>query len=465
MLSVKLTKVPFLIAHIFSILTAPFFALFYLVSTAAAQDVCERNPQVTRAIVESLSQIDDCSDVTEDHLLTILYLNLSHKGLDTLQLQDFRGLSRLVDIDLEHNTLETFPVGLFANLERIEVIRLGNNRLSDIPANSFSELRNLRLLKINNNSLHTLSGDNFSYLPSMYELDIRGNPIEDVSDSILGKMPNLNSLVLDNESIPKINPYVFGHVAFLRMSAPQSSLRVKGAYLAPQSDAGGRAAVFTRRSSRLFAVQNQYPPRGFGAYGILAFPSSITTSSESRYKAICEGFVSTILPSLELVKEPMSISESNQFPTIWPLRTSNLANSLNSNFSVDLSLCEEIVRDIDATMSAVALDRARTQSQSRGGSSDSALDGDGPYLLAWAPGFDFESAGDDVLILQFDLSDVRNSQQAERVFRFWTEEIEKDPGTWDQGFNFERIRLKLMLGADKYGEMIVSVAKMFFGAG
>ena len=269
----------------------------------------------------------------------------------------------------------------------------------------------------------------------------------------------LNSLILSKDSIKHISPHIFGHVSFLRLETPPPNLYVQGAYITQQSGVGAGTAVFTRRSSRLFAVQDQYPPSGFSAYGIVAFPSSMTSDSVNRYKAICEGFVSSILASSELVKE--SVPVSAQFPTIWPLRSNDLATSLNSSPNVNLDLCDRIVMDIDTTMSAIAVNRAKVQLQARIGDGDFGVNGDGPYLLAWAPGSDFESADDDVLLLQFDLSDVTNSLQAKRVFQFWTEEIERDPGTWERGFNFNRIRLKLMLGADKYGSMILSVAKLF----
>ena len=236
-------------------------------------------------------------------------------------------------------------------------------------------------------------------------------------------------------------------------------LYVQGAYITQQSGVGAGTAVYTGRSSRLFAVRDQYPPSDFSAYGIVAFPSSMTSDSVNQYKAICEGYVSSILASSELVKE--SVPVSAQFPTIWPLRSNDLAISLNSSPNDNRDQCDRIVMDIDTTMSAIALNRATVQLQARIGDGDFGLNGDGPYLLAWAPGSDFESTDDDVLLLQFDLSDVTNSSQAKRVFQFWTEEIERDPGTWERGFNFKRIRLKIMLGADKYGSIILSVASLF----
>ena len=229
---VRLKKGPFPIARSFSLITLLLLGFFHITPTAIAQDVCERKPQVSKTIVASLAQVDNCEDVTDEHLRTILYLNLSHKELDRLEPHDFRGLSRLIDINLEYNALETLPIGLFANLRDIEIIRLGNNRLSELPDNAFSKLPNLRILKLNNNLMHTLSANTFADLPSLYEIDIQDNLIMDssdailISDAILQGMPSLNSLILSKDSIKHISPYIFGHVSFLRLETPPPNLYV-----------------------------------------------------------------------------------------------------------------------------------------------------------------------------------------------------------------------------------------------
>ena len=461
MLSPGMTHKQFSITRPFSLGTLLLLGFFPMMPTAVAQGVCDRTLPVRITIIDAIAEVDNCEDVTDEHLGTISYLNLSGKELTSLEPLDFGGLSGLVDINLERNTLRILPMGLFDNLKNIEIIRLGHNQLSELPNKAFSELPSLRILKLNDNQLHTLSARSFKALPALYELDIGGNSIAELSDAIFISTPRLNSLKLDFDSVEYISPSVFGEVSFLRLDTPQSLLVVPDAFFTQQSGFGAGMAVFSRRSSRLFAVKEQYPPSDFAAYGILAFPSGVTSHTLNRYMAICEAFVATLLASSELVEQ--SIPESAQFPTIWPLYSSQLANALNSNLKVNITKCDQIVRDIDAAMSAIAIDRAERQGTKRVGNDDLSLGGDGPYLLAWAPGADFENADDDVLVLHFDLSNVMNSEQANRVFRFWTEEIERDPGTWERGFDVGRMRLKVMLGVDKYGGMILDVFSSILG--
>lgn len=79
--------------------------------------VCERTMQVRDAIVASLSEFDDCNGISTTHLATITTLDLSNQNIQSLQADDFAGLSGLVSLDLSNNAeLTELPAELFDGL-------------------------------------------------------------------------------------------------------------------------------------------------------------------------------------------------------------------------------------------------------------------------------------------------------------------------------------------------------------
>ncbi len=53
--------------------------------------VCDRTQQVQDGILSAISSVSDCTLVSGAHLEAIATLNLSGKGLTTLQVGDFTG--------------------------------------------------------------------------------------------------------------------------------------------------------------------------------------------------------------------------------------------------------------------------------------------------------------------------------------------------------------------------------------
>ena len=244
-----------------------------------------------------------------------------------------------------------------------------------------------------------------------------------------------------------INPTIFEKVSFLQLDSYDSGISIIGSGITLQSGGISSTIEYKIRSSRLFGTHNQYPPNGFSAYAIVAFSSSATSESMSRYTAICEGYLNTLVASKRLVKENQ-VLRSSQFATIWPLLKIQMAEELNDNFAPRNSTCSDIVGSIDLLMSREAIQRAENHL-------DEELTGDGPYLLAWSPGQRYDDVSDDVPVFVLDLSDVRNAQQAANAFNFWSRKIEKDPGVWEDGWSFERLKLKVEWWVSRYGSEIV----------
>jgi hypothetical protein len=211
---------------------------------------------------------------------------------------------------------------------------------------------------------------------------------------------------------------------------------------------GSSGPVVNIRASRLFAGPGQYPPREFAAYGILAFRSLATPESIDRYIAICRGYLAGIPSSASL--EALGVAVREQMATIWPLADRGFAGMLNgANPSVAAGHCDRVARATDLATSLNAIQQAaRTSGMG-------ALDGRGPYLLAWSPSSSISEP--DAVVLVWDLSDVTNAEQATRMFADWAVEIEQNPALWDQGWNLEKLRTRIRLWADKYGADVLQI--------
>jgi outer membrane protein OmpA-like peptidoglycan-associated protein len=209
--------------------------------------------------------------------------------------------------------------------------------------------------------------------------------------------------------------------------------------------ASGSGQRPTVRASRIFAGPNQYPPRNFAAYAILAFRTKATSQSRSRYEAICEGYLAAIPQSSALADREVPLSE--QMTTVWPLENKELADELNVAREPQLERCADIVNGIDTITSADAFAAAR-RSDGRG-----EFTGEGPFLMAWSPSTTFGQA--QTLVLTLDLSNVTTVQEATNRFSDWANRIEKNPKLWRNGWDLEALRTTIRQFADKYGARIL----------
>ena len=468
-----------------SVIVFAFSTNVFLAHAAKVESICDRTPQVSSAILNMLSNVSDCASITMSDLAEIFVLNLSNVNLSTLQADDFNGLSNLTDLDLQNNQLSTLPESIFSNLQRLNRIRLGNNNIEELPDGVFSNLPSLDRLGLNNNQLKTLSDNLFANVPNLFELDLRGNQLGDLPNNIFDNLPVLTTLGLDQGNLDNPSFPIPTTVKRLQLIAPiikvqtemssETIFEMSSATIFETSsetetslvtieDVGELASAgiestecgkntppstmskFRVGASRLFAAENQYPPTSFAAYGIIAFRSLATEATSDRYIAICEGYSSSILSFHELVCK--NVERSQQMVTIWPLKRVDLADTLNSNVNDPSDYCQEIVRQINLTLSQNSIKTAEIQMGTK-------LTGDGPFLLAWSPSQNINE--EDTLVLSLNLSRVTNVQQATRMFNFWIDEIEKDSKLWSSGWNLERFRLKVMLAADRIGNDILQL--------
>jgi hypothetical protein len=195
--------------------------------------------------------------------------------------------------------------------------------------------------------------------------------------------------------------------------------------------------------TRVFASPNQYPPKSFAAYGIVAFPAKATTDQMPRYTIICEAYVTTLLFYTD-VHVPLN----RQMVTVWPIESDQEATWINKIMTQPSKVCDAAVSHYGLLTAQEAIVDAKNN--------NARMDGLGPFLLAWSPS---EQKGkSDVLVLVSDLSEVTTTEQAQRLFREWAHDIEENPDLWENGWNVNKLKTLIRLWADKYGERLLHLA-------
>lgn len=215
--------------------------------------------------------------------------------------------------------------------------------------------------------------------------------------------------------------------------------------------AGNAAEPYSSRrvkASRSFFGPNQYPPEGFAAYGIVAFPARATIDNVDRYVNVCRAYWATLDPPAEL---DLPIYE--QMVTVWPITTDKIADELNADASTEpTALCADAVKNYSLKAGKEALKDAKFASEV---TDPEALWGRGPFLLAWSPST--ERGKKETLVLAFNLSHLSAYEDILKVFRVWSDEIEKNQELWPRVTAKERYLSRVRSIANRLGNTVVSV--------
>ncbi len=201
----------------------------------------------------------------------------------------------------------------------------------------------------------------------------------------------------------------------------------------------------TRLPTRLFSGPRGFPPDGFPAYGIVAFPIRPEGENTTRAIMICGAYLSTFRHSEEALRRYTGSSRSDQMVTVWPVTTDSAATQLNQ--APRRGLCDHAVSNYDFGGAKEAIEQGRL---ARGMSTKR-----GPFLLAWAPGADKGDPGAPVLTA--DLSNVETTEEAAEYFLRWHEDIEDDPRLWPGSWSVERFRQVGHEWFNRTGKVILSL--------
>ena len=115
--------------------------------------ICARSTKVKAYIVNALSGVSNCGEVTPTHLASLTgTMTLSAQGATTLQAGDLAGLSQLTGLDLANRNIASLPGDVFSDLAKLTTLNLSGNSLTELPAGVFVGLSSLSSLDLSSNS-------------------------------------------------------------------------------------------------------------------------------------------------------------------------------------------------------------------------------------------------------------------------------------------------------------------------
>ena len=220
---------------------------------------------------------------------------------------------------------------------------------------------------------------------------------------------------------------------------PEPSLSIVGS--------GNHAALHANTASGLVAARlfvgphGDFPPRRYGAYGIVAFPQRAAASTRARHEAACRAYVTSLPPSGEMT-QPIA----EQMVTVWPVR--NPDEVAAKEHSGSDALCKAAVDDYEL---AAGQDALRNAERATG----RPLDGLGPYLLAWSPSTTVGRP--DALVLIADLSGADTFAHFSSYMRRWRSEIENNPDLWKDGWQPDGLATVIQHWVDRWGPSILTL--------
>ena len=200
-------------------------------ATVEARDnsagICDRTEQVRDNIIGLLNAqdlgslgIEDCSEVTDEQLTRIRFLDLAGGGtggkITSLKSGDFEGLSGMSELNLEDNSLSELPEGVFDGLSSLELLTTQGNDLSSLPDGVFDDLTNLHTLALYDNDLAALPDGVFDGLSKLRTLAISDNKLTALSGDVFTGLGGLTRLVASNNKLTSLPDGVFSGMSKLQ---------------------------------------------------------------------------------------------------------------------------------------------------------------------------------------------------------------------------------------------------------
>lgn len=186
-----------------------------VVTRGSATGVCARTEQVRDEIVDTVSGVDACEDVTEAHLAGITQLDLISNNISSLRSGDFAGLTGLEILYIFNNKLKSLPAGIFSGLTELAVIEMSINELGSLDSQVFSGLTNLEVLDLYDNKIASLPSGVFSGLTSLRKLALNNNGLTELSSGIFSGLTALTDLRLRGNKFTGLDANLFSGLTAL----------------------------------------------------------------------------------------------------------------------------------------------------------------------------------------------------------------------------------------------------------
>ena len=171
--------------------------------------ICDRTPQVRDAIVAAIPDVDDCANVTAEHLAAITDLNIRDKSITALKTGDFDGLTALTSLALSGNALSSLPSGIFDDNTQLTQLRLGGNALSSLPSGVFDNNTALTELYLYDNVLSALPSGIFDNNTALIWLYLYDNALSSLPSGVFDNNTALTDLYLYNNALSSLPAGIF----------------------------------------------------------------------------------------------------------------------------------------------------------------------------------------------------------------------------------------------------------------
>ena len=165
------------------------------VPVAVLEGVCDRTPQVRRALMAA-TDARGCEEPAPADLRLVRTLDLSGARLSALATEDLGGLTGLRTLNLSNNALTSLPA--LPEATRLEHLLLGGNALESAPLAALPAPERLRSLSLPNNALAEIPPDAFATVPGLRSLRLDGNQLQTLPNGLFAGLSSLRLLRLDD---------------------------------------------------------------------------------------------------------------------------------------------------------------------------------------------------------------------------------------------------------------------------
>lgn len=268
-------------------------------------------------------------------------LNLRYNKIDTLQIDSFSGMSKLLTLDLSYNKITVIPSGCFVYLKSLTSISLSHNYFPELPSNFLFNPRKLLELQIDGSKLPvkqindilnnvpnlkrlelnfcSLNDVKFSTIelkkvPKLERLGIGGNALTFVPSSRLRDLPELEIIDLSHNQIRQLQPCAFCSCNISTVILHNNLLGIDDNALHIETF----AHVDVKDLDLSFNFFDQFESKllGRAQHSIEKLHLSGNTITSIR-----ESLINTLPKLTEL---HLSSNHLNEFPNSWPIEFSTL---------------------------------------------------------------------------------------------------------------------------------------------
>lgn len=132
---------------------------------------------------------------------TMKQLCLGYNYIELIDIDSFKGLVKLENLNLTYNKIEHLPIGCFKDLTSLKFLDLSHNNLRDLEFGTFSGLSNLEELHLDHNKLGGIHENSFYVFNKLKSLYLHNNRIKSISTSdLLSHLKSLEFVTVVNNN-------------------------------------------------------------------------------------------------------------------------------------------------------------------------------------------------------------------------------------------------------------------------